>query len=724
MEKVTIDLANCYGIKSLKKEFDFSKVSAYALYAPNGVMKSSLAQTFQDAVDGKPSTDRFFPKRVSVRKISDESGKEIGADHLFVVLPYSSVLGVSEKTCTLLIEPKLKKEFEELVKAAAAAQVDLLKAVKQQAKSKADFGVEISMAFTRRPDDLNTALTRIEREIPKDAKDAPYGDVLYDTIFNEKVAAALDSKGLKADVEEYVRRYNDLLSKSTFFKGGTFDYYNAGQIAKSLTDNGFFSAKHTVTLNAATGNKEVKSRKDLEAIISEEKETILSDPALRKKFEDISAQLNRNAELREFCRYLQGNAAILARMSDPDKFKEDVLKSYLFSVRDKYEDWLGKFDAAAKRRKEIEEEAAKTTTRWEVVIDIFNDRFVVPFKLEAKNKAQVVVGHDSIIDLGFTYIDGAESVPVEHDALMKSLSTGERKALYILNVIFEIETRRAANTETLFVVDDVADSFDYQNKYAIIQYLREISQDGLFKLLIMTHNFDFFRTLESRFVGYPNCFMAIKTAKGVEIHQALGIKNLFKYSLKKDFFNDDKKKIASIPFLRNLIENTVGDTDPNYVTLTAAVHWKPGETDKLTVAEIDSIFNGLCKTKGSSKDAGRLLCDVIESAAKACMSGAPGINIENKIVLAIGIRLSAERFVIDKLADPPFVAGIKSNQTHHLIKEFKGRNANAKDVIAVLDQVDIMTPENIHVNAFMYEPIVDMGDDQLRRLYDKVTSLK
>lgn len=553
MDKVTIDLTNCYGIKSLKKEFDFSKGSAYALYAPNGVMKSSLAQTFQDAVDGKPSTDRFFPKRPSTRKISDESGKEIGSDHLFVVLPYSSLLGVSEKTCTLLIEPKLKKEFEELVKAAGDAQVELLKAVKQQAKSKADFGVEISIAFTHRPDDLNTALTRIEREIPKDSKDAPYGDVVYDTIFNEKVVTALESKGLKAAVEEYVRRYNDLLSKSTFFRGGTFDYYNAGQIAKSLTDNGFFSAKHTVTLNAASGNKEIKSRKELEEIISQEKEKILSDAALRKKFDDIATQLNRNNELREFCRYLQGNEAILARMNDPDKFKEDVLKSYLYAVRDKYEDWLHKFDAAAKRRKAIEEEAAKTTTRWEIVIDIFNDRFVVPFKLEAKNKAQVVVGHETIIDLGFTYIDGTESVAVEHDALMKSLSTGERKALYILNVIFEIETRRATNTETLFVVDDVADSFDYQNKYAIIQYLREISQDGLFKLLIMTHNFDFFRTLESRFVGYPNCFMAIKTSKGVEIHQALGIKNLFNNSLKKDFFKDDKKKIASIPFLRNLI---------------------------------------------------------------------------------------------------------------------------------------------------------------------------
>jgi hypothetical protein len=31
-----------------------------------------------------------------------------------------------------------------------------------------------------------------------------------------------------------------------------------------------------------------------------------------------------------------------------------------------------------------------------------------------------------------------------------------------------------------------------------------------------------------------------------------------------------------------------------------------------------------------------------------------------------------------------------------------------------------MTPENIHINSFMYEPILDMGDDELRKLYKTV----
>jgi len=51
MKKLNIDLENCYGIKKLKTQFDFSQGKAYAIYAPNGAMKTSLAQTFKDIAD-------------------------------------------------------------------------------------------------------------------------------------------------------------------------------------------------------------------------------------------------------------------------------------------------------------------------------------------------------------------------------------------------------------------------------------------------------------------------------------------------------------------------------------------------------------------------------------------------------------------------------------------------------------------------------------------------
>ena len=56
---------------------------------------------------------------------------------------------------------------------------------------------------------------------------------------------------------------------------------------------------------------------------------------------------------------------------------------------------------------------------------------------------------------------------------MGALSTGERKAFYILNIIFVVEARMKEGAETLIVIDDLADSFDYQNKYAIIEYLND-----------------------------------------------------------------------------------------------------------------------------------------------------------------------------------------------------------------------------------------------------------
>jgi hypothetical protein len=273
-------------------------------------------------------------------------------------------------------------------------------------------------------------------------------------------------------------------------------------------------------------------------------------------------------------------------------------------------------------------------------------------------------------------------------------------------------------------VDDIADSFDYQNKYAIIQYLRDISQDPLFKLVIMTHNFDFFRTINSRFVSYQHCLMASKTATGIVASQASGIKNIFVNDWKVNFFADASKKIASIPFIRNLIEFTKGESDPMFVKLTSLLHWKLDST-AISESDLDDIYRQMFggKTAASKGKSKTMVVDLIESQAKVCTSAAPGVNFENKIVLAIAIRLAAERFMVAKIADPAFVASITSNQTQELLGKFR-TVSTTNGAIAVLDRVMTMTPENIHLNSFMYEPIVDMSDEHLRKLYADVLALK
>lgn len=721
MDRVSLDLKYCYGIKALKKDFDYSKTNAYAVYAPNGVMKSSLAQTFKDAATGAKTSDRIFTARKTERIITDESGAAIEGERILVVLPYDKEFGPTEKTSTLLVNATLRKEYEQLHVAVEEAKASLLKAIRQQSNSKADFEAEISSVFTN-SDDFYLAVTRIREELQKQ-REVPFANVAFDVIFNDKVLKAFDAKGLKDAVEDYIKRYNELLAASTYFKKGTFDYFNAGQIAKSLADNGFFDAKHSVSLKAPAGALEITTQEQLEQIVADEKDAIIKDEKLRKTFDSVAKQLDKNAELRAFCRYLQNNEPLLSRMDNLPKLKEDVLKSYLKAHHALYLELMAKLDAASQRREEIEEAARQERTQWEEVIAIFNDRFFVPFTLEARNRVEVMLGDEAIVDLGFKYTDGKEKADIEKPLLLEVLSTGERKALYILNVIFEVQRRRKDGQETLVVVDDIADSFDYRNKYAIIQYLKDISESGPFKLLIMTHNFDFFRTIEGRFVGYPSCLMASKSdAGGISLLQAKGIKNPFVNDWKGAFFTDPKKKVASIPFLRNLVEMQKGDTDPTFRTLTSMLHWKD-DSAKLTVGDLDAIFNAMCGTKGNSPDPHKPVWDLIKDAAQSCMGEMAGLNLENKICLAVAIRMTSEQAMISKINDPKFVADIDANQTGVLLSRFKKQFPKELAAIATLDRVALMTPENIHVNAFMYEPLVDMGDEHLKKLFGEVAKL-
>ena len=721
MDRVSVDLKNCYGIKRLCAQFDFSQETVYAIYAPNGAMKTSLAQTFQDIANAVSSTDRIFPTRVSSRRVTDERGVDLVKESVLVVRPYDEEFGHTEKTSTLLVDAKLRKEYEQLYQEIDNSKELLLKGLKEQSQSKKPLENEISSAFTSSDNEFYTAMSRIKKEL-LEQKDAPFSDVHYDKIFDEKVLSALGTKDLKTAIEDYVQRYNELLAASTYFKKGTFDYYNAGQIAKSLADNGFFAAKHTVNLNAAV-KLEIRTQKELEEVIAREKEAIIKDKQLRKQFDEIAKLLEKNATLRDFQNYMLEHEAILSQLTNIKKFKEDIWKSYLKARFDLYLDLMGKYEAAETRTKQIEEEAAEQQTQWEQVIQIFNDRFFVPFKLTVKNRIAVMLGDEAMIDLGFTYHDGPDNVSVDKLALLKALSTGEKRALYIMNVLFEIETRRKANQESLMVIDDIADSFDYQNKYAIIQYLKDISQDRLFKQIIMTHNFDFFRTIQSRFVPYAHCLMASKSKSGIALEQASGIKNVFVTDWKPNFFTDSRKKIASIPFLRNLVEYTKGEDDPKFAKLTSLLHWK-ADSAAITEADLNAIYNELCGPPvGTSANGTRSVIDIIHAEARSCMTAGAGINFENKIVLAIAIRIGAEQFMVRKINDAAFVAAIKSHQTQTLLTKFRELFGRDSKALEVLDRVVLMTPENIHLNSFMYEPIVDMSDEHLRKLYADVLAL-
>jgi hypothetical protein len=700
------------------EEIDFTDQNAVAIYAPNGSMKSSLAQTFLDLSNGESSKDRFFQNRLNKRIITNENNVDIKEEMILSIKPYDEVFKNSEKISTLLVNSKLREEYENLIIDAEKEKEIFLKSLKELSKSKKNLEKEISLTFTPTDKEFQKALSRIKGEM-QIQEGTPFSDIEYDKIFNDKVLDFLGIKDVENAIKEYINKYNELLLKSTYFKKG-FNYYNASTIAKQLTSHGFFNAKHSVVLNAVKPTI-INNQAELEKVIEEEKKTLLEDSELKKRFDQIEDKISRNTDLRDFSAYISENDYILPNLDNLKQFREEIWKSYFKTKIELYNGLIEKYEKVDKRKSEIENEAIKERTLWEKAIDKFNDRFYVPFVLEAKNKIDVVLGKDHFLTLGFVFKDGADETSVSREELLEGLSQGEKKALYILNVIFEIETRKRNRQETVFIIDDIADSFDYKNKYAIIEYLREISENQNFYQIVLTHNFDFFRTINSRYIKYQQCFFAYKSDNETILKKAGGIQNIFVNDWKKNFFTDSKKRIASISFIRNIIEYTKDENDDDYIKLTSLLHYKK---DTIDITENDlgeifiKIFGGNVNPLNNKK-----VIDMIYDEMKNCLQEDEGVNFENKIVLSIAIRLKVEKYMIDKIDDSNLTSNIKKNQTNTLFKFYKNKFGENNPEVKIIEHVMLMTPENIHLNSFMYEPIIDMSDSHLKDLCIDVCQL-
>ncbi|MCT1716047.1 hypothetical protein [Dermabacter hominis] len=724
MDSLNITLSNCHGIRKLDTALEFGERNAVAIYAPNGTMKTSLARTFKDLAAGEETVDHVFPGRKSSRRIEDERGRALDPRDVAVVLSYDEELGPTESTSTLLVNPSLRKEYEEIQVELMDARDALVSALTAQSGTKQDVIATVSRMFTQSDDKFFDALVRVSYEIEQ-LEDARFAELPHDLLFNEKVATALKDANIQAQLAAYVMRLNQLLDESEFFNRTSFTYYNATNVTKSLGSNGFFDAQHSLLLHGDGEPRHITSDADLQTIIANEKARISTDGALRREFDAVEKAVQRNQDTRRFFEFIANREDLLPNFVNIQSFQQDVWKSYLKAHEDVFKRVVDCYKMTETRRKEIERQAAVERTQWDKVIELFNERFFVPFTLRAENRQRVALGEEVIPKLVFEFTDGKESIGVQRDDLLAVLSNGEKKALYILNVLFEMEARKASSRETVFVIDDLADSFDYKNKYAIIQYLKEMAEDGKFKLILLTHNFDFFRTLNSRrVVAYSKCFMAQKGDDGVVIRPAQHVSNPFIRAFKGNFHADGMQRIASIPFVRNIIEYTRGTDSHDYLKLTSLLHWK-ADSPTITNAELDRIFSETFPSagKGVWEPADTPVVNLLFEQADLALDAAEGINFENKIVLSIATRILAEQYMVAELGDPGFTDAIAKNQTQALFKAYKTRGCGTPDSLRILEEVILMTPENIHVNSFMYEPIIDLSDTALRCLYIRVKNL-
>ena len=722
MEKVIIDFENCYGISKLEKEFDFSKKNIFAIYAPNGVMKTSFAKTFQDISAAQDSKDRIFKDRETKRVVKDENSSDITRNQVFVIEPYNQGYK-SAKISTLLVNKTLKDEYDKIYLTINDKKEILLSGLKKTSGLKSGIEETISSAITHDSKEFFLSLSRVKTEVIE-GKQSVFGEVPYQKIFNDKIVTLLETADFKEKLSKYMSIYDQLISASTFFKKGVFNHNNAADITKNLKDNGFFKADHSIYINGGEGKREIKTEAELEKVIQYEKDSILQDKELAKSFDEIDKQLVKNKETKDFREYLEKNKLILAELDNLPRFKQKLWVAYLISNIEAYKELMEVYTEGKEKIEEIVELARKESTKWKSVIQIFNERFSVPFVVTMENQDDVILKSEAPnIRFKFKNSRNKTLVNVEESELLGVLSNGEKRALYILNIIFEVEARKEANQETLFIIDDIADSFDYKNKYAIIEYLNDISKEVNFYQIILTHNFDFYRTVSGRLgISRENRLHTTKSDTSIKLVEETYQNNPFS-NWKKNLHTNDEMLIASIPFIRNLAEYC--GFDENFKKLTSLLHLKT-ETDSITVGDLEKIIKEVLVDKNSLslKDHNRKIRELIFSLSdKIFLETEEVVELEKKIVLSIAIRLKTEEFLITKINDYSFVNAIKKNQTIELVEKYKEKFPIEMDNYKLIEQVNLMTPENIHINSFMYEPILDMSNEHLKQLYKNVSSL-
>ena len=730
MKKLTIKMKNCYGIKSLEYDFDFStKGTAYAVYASNGLMKTSFAKTFEEISKGnRPKDERY--KEIEPDYEIKTNGTDITNNTIYVLRSEPDIKADCQAMTNILVDPEKKARYDKLIIDLEKQKDRLLSALQKQSKvKKIDIEQKLFSDFKKNnlPDCIDNAESIV---LSEDLK--PF---VYANIFNKKVLGIINSSGFEEIATKFNKRYQELFNKAgTIYKKGIFNPTKADISFSTLDKQGFFKGGHKVHLS---GYERSIDETELSKKLIEINESIDKDETLKQ----LRSALAKNNETKLFNDYIEclshTHVDLLLEKIKPENhtiFKKQLWSHYIRN-NSEVKRYIELYTETRDEITEIERSAAQTAPRWEKAVKLFNERFIdMPFTLLIANQTEATLGKEKA-ELRFKFEDGEHSVNLPR-LQVTTLSHGEERALYLLNFIFEVEERRLTDQETLFIIDDIADSFDYKNKHAIILYLKDLCDIKNFYQIILTHNFDFYRSIagDGGFIDYSHSLMVNKNEKGITLLKAEGINNIFTKKWKAHVDKDVKIFCATIPFTRNLLEYTRGIDDPDYLKLTSLLHWR-SDTSTISVGSYFEIYN---RTFGTSFNDSNIKFTkhfyfkktikslLFSEADLICASTThDSLNLEDKVLLSIAIRIQAERYLINRIrsiSNIPDTWYPKSSKFGKLFDEFKSL-LSSDPVTHTLEEVSITVSSNIHLNSFMYEPILDLTIEHLIRLYQKIVEL-
>lgn len=693
-------------------------------------MKTSFAKTFADLAAGnKPKEERFGRDAFAEILWGDAP---IQPEQIYVLKAEIELNLNTEVVSNLLVNQEQKQKYDVLIKERKNLQSKLeTELQKASGVKKADIAATVTRDMEVSQDFVTAIQVALEMTITDD-----FSGFKYQDIFDKEAITILTSSGFLKQAKKFTEHYLKLFDQSgTIYKKGEFNPNQAETAITALERQGYFKPGHKVFLADEDKPRDLQLLKDK---LNEVNKIINEDTGLKA----IQQKLIKNAKTQTISKFLEEQPATTIellleniKLNKVAQFKKKLWAFYIqHTVNAKA--LLDVYQANKEEIVSIEQQAAQESDQWLAAIDLFNQRFVdMPFTLAISNQVNVALGKEPA-----KLVCNFKDITVGQNASIKSfgaaeiekahLSQGERRAFYLLNFIFEVERRKKMQKPTLFIIDDPADSFDYKNKHAIIQYLTDLNEIEKFSQIVLTHNFDFFRSLTT-YVNRKRCFMANKTTQGIQLKEAHGVSNIFtkvwKPSLaKKDSAINEVILCATIPFTRNIIEYTASEKDKTYLKLTSLLHWKE-DSENITAADYWAIYSSVFSPNKDYSNSQSML-EIIFNQANfiASQTEHDSLNLENKVLLSMAIRLRAEMYMTEAIRnttnDPNYWFSGTSNQFAGLIKKYK-QLLPTNQALGSLEKVSVTVSSNIHLNSFMYEPILDLTPEHLIALYKEIKEL-
>ena len=723
MKSITINASNAFGVGQLNCSFNVSKKRCVAIYAPNGTCKTSLRKALEAWSKNESVRDNFFPDRNSSFEVAANPPEDLHRSNVFCFRSMGDLASARFFDDRLLASPELKEQYIQDKESHDAELRLLLATLRREIASGPSYPRDTEMgtfiAELTGFDDMGKALAALAERAA--STDEPLFVTKYKLgdVISKSVEKVLSKPGVKEALADYARVRGEVLEKSVYFGNG-FDYLAASSLADELGKSGFFNAKHALLLHDRNGvsTKTVASLEEYRKVIDAEVERANSTPVVIEHFKIADEKLGKAQAIKKFKEVISSDQEIASAVENPQAVKLSFLIHAVRLHREEVEQYLSARESYFERMGAFQKKLAGEQSGWDFAIQLFRSRFRVPVTPYVKNRASVVLGIDEPI-IAFKY----QNREVDNDLLIENLSEGEKKALYMLSVIFEIERSKRLSGAKLFVFDDVVDSFDYINKYAFIEYLRDFVSGADTYAILLTHNFDFFRTVTSRLgadFSRDNCLLAEKDGQGV-----ISLKKVdyirhnplrrWKAALCDDALKDDVKKIASIAMVRELVEMREGDKSEHYSKLSSVLHGR-GDAGAVTFDDLDSCFEDYLGVGGFAGDL-RNIQEVLMGECREIANKGGRLELEEKIVLAIGIRVIVEQRLLS-CYDRNSIERPSVNTLGGLISSFKKDcPADYSRYAEHVEQAALIVPENIHANAFMYEPLIDIGSNRFIDLY-------